>query len=429
MKIALVNQPWDTVNPPVQAGSIPIWNYEIGRRLVQSSEVVIYSRKNKDQLAVEFSENIEYRRVSIAGNKIFNGLSKLLSKLPPKSIYFASSWYGFDYALRIALDLRKQQCDIVHIHNFSQFVPIISAFNPNIKIVLHMHCEWLSQLDRQLMSKRLKKVDLIVGCSNYITEKIENRFPQVIDRTRTIFNGVDSQEFINSDRPQKNKQKIIYVGRISPEKGIHTLLDAFAIVKNTYPNSELEIIGPQKPTPTEFLASLSDDPKVANLVNFTPENYFRDLLKKLSIKDSGVSFIGSIKHLELVDRYREAAMLINPSLSEAFGMSLVEAMATGIPAIATKVGGMTEIVEDGKTGLLVEADNPQLLAEAIMKLLADDELRKSMGEFGRQKVLTYFCWQKVTDNLLWQYSQLLCDREAIDIDRYYRLHLMDGSGG
>jgi spore coat protein SA len=417
MKIALVNQPWDTVNPPVQAGSIPIWNYEIARRLVHSSDVIIYSRKNKDQLAVEFSENIEYRRVSIAGNKIFNGLSKLLSKLPPKSIYFASGWYGFDYVLRIALDLRKQKCDIVHIHNFSQFVPIIRAFNPNIKIVLHMHCEWLSQLDRKLMTKRLEKVDLIVGCSNYITEKIENRFPQFADRTRTVFNGVDSQSFIGSDRIQKNKQKIIYVGRISPEKGIHTLLDAFAIVKEKYPTAQLEVIGPQKPTPTEFLASLSDDPKVANLVNFTPKNYFQNLLKQLPIKDSGVSFIGSIKHLELVDRYREAAMLINPSLSEAFGMSLVEAMATGIPAIGTKVGGMTEIVEDARTGLLVEADNSQLLAEAMMKLFANDELRKSMGEFGRQKVLTHFCWQKVTENLLLQYSQLLCDRELINIDR------------
>ncbi|MGL5804259.1 MAG: glycosyltransferase, partial [Xenococcaceae cyanobacterium] len=92
-------------------------------------------------------------------------------------------------------------------------------------------------------------------------------------------------------------------------------------------------------------------------------------------------------------------------LSESFGMSLVEAMATGIPAIATKVGGMTEIIENGVTGLIVEADNPNSLADAIEQLLADNYLRKSMGKASRQRVLELFCWHKVADNLLNKYSQ------------------------
>jgi glycosyltransferase involved in cell wall biosynthesis len=417
MKIALVNQPWDTIIPPVQAGSIPIWNYEVARRLVRSSQVIIYSRKNRGQQSIEISENVEYRRVSIAGNRWFNALSKSISQLNRKSLYFASSLYGFSYALMVALDLRKQGCDLVHIPNFSQFVPIIRAFNPKIKIVLHMHCEWLNQLDYNLLTKRLAKVDLIIGCSDYITEKIKHRFPQFAARCQTVFNGVDIQVFNPTDRTHKTEQKIIYVGRISPEKGLHILLDAFALVRAKYPSVKLEIIGPQKPTPIEFLASLSDDPKVIKLAQFIPEYYFSDLQNKLPGKDAGVSFIGAVNHLELANCYREADILINPSLSEAFGMSLVEAMAVGIPAIATKIGGMTEVIEDNLTGLLVQADNPAALAEAIMKLLADEELRKAMGILGRQRVLEFFCWQKVTDNLCCNYTKLLGDREIITSDR------------
>jgi spore coat protein SA len=416
MKIALVNQPWDTVNPPVQAGSIPIWNYEVARRLVKSCSVIIYSRKNKNQPAVEFFENVEYRRIPIAADKLFNGCSKLLARILAKPNYFASSLYGFGYALGVALDLRKQQCDLVHIHNFSQFVPLIKAFNPNLKIILHMHCEWLSQLEAKTIEKRLSGVDLIIGCSQYITDKIKTSFPQYTERSQTIFNGVDSQEFVTEETKIVSdvdsnafdpSQKILFVGRISPEKGLHTLLDAFAIVRQKFPSVQLEIVGPKKPTPTEFLASLSDDPKVTNLVNFAPENYFSYLQSKLSDNDSGVNFVGAVNHLELVDRYRQADLLVNPSLSESFGMSLVEAMATGIPAIATQVGGMTEIIENGVTGLVVEADNPNLLAEAIEQLLADNELRQSMGKAGRQRVLELFCWHKVAENLLNKYSQTL----------------------
>jgi glycosyltransferase involved in cell wall biosynthesis len=410
MKIALVNQPWDTINLPVQSGSIPIWNYEVARRLNESCSVIIYSRKNQNQSAVEFFKNVEYRRVSIAADKLFNGVSKLLAKLLSKPNYFASSLYGFGYALGIALDLRKQQCDLVHIHNFSQFVPLIKAFNPNLKVVLHMHCEWLSQLDAKTIARRLSKVDLIVGCSQYITDKIKTCFPQYADRTQTVFNGVDSEDFVGGehiDRTSSDRdRKIIFVGRISPEKGLHVLLDAFAIVREKHPGVQLEIIGPQKPTPTEFLASLSDDPRVAKLTNFAPEKYFSHLQSKLSENDSGVAFVDAVNHLELVDRYRHADLLINPSLSEAFGMSLVEAMATGIPAIATKVGGMTEIIEDGITGLIAEPDNAPALAEAILQLLRDNQLRESMGKAGRQRVLKLFCWDRVTENLLIEYFQL-----------------------
>ncbi|BAU63261.1 glycosyl transferase group 1 [Stanieria sp. NIES-3757] len=410
MKIALVNQPWDSVTPPVQSGSIPIWNYQVARQLAQSCQVVVYARQNRKQKAVEWSEQVEYRRVSVIFEKVVNRLSRLINKFSPKSHYFASRLYGVIYALSLALDLRQQQCDVVHIHNFSQFVPLIRAFNPKIKIVLHMHCEWLSQLNPTIIAKRLAHVDLIIGCSHYITDKIKACYPQFAERCQTVFNGVDVEKFLkNSDsESQSDCLKLLFVGRISPEKGLHTLIDAFKIVLKQYPQTQLQIVGPNKPTPTEFIATLSDEPTVASLAKFTPKQYYSYLQSQLSSHIANqVSFVGGIKHSQLVELYQEADLLINPSLSESFGMSLVEAMAMGLPVIASRVGGMTGIVEEGKTGFLFEPDNPIALAEAMMRLIENKQLRTVMGQAGRQRVLNYFSWHKVAESLFIHYSHLI----------------------
>jgi glycosyltransferase involved in cell wall biosynthesis len=98
--------------------------------------------------------------------------------------------------------------------------------------------------------------------------------------------------------------------------------------------------------------------------------------------------------------------LINPSLSESFGMSLVEAMAHGVPVIATCVGGMVEIVEMSKGGILAEPDDPRALADAILQLLSDEELRRSMGAAGQQSIPKHFSWDKIAEDLSCLYSRL-----------------------
>src|SRR5208282_2250619 len=112
----------------------------------------------------------------------------------------ASSLYHMAYAYELARDLRHQECDVVHVANYSQFVPIIRRFNPKIRIVLHMHCNWLTQIDADILNSRLEQADLILGCSQHITRRIRERFPRVADRCETIYNGV-SQSFFSGDAP------------------------------------------------------------------------------------------------------------------------------------------------------------------------------------------------------------------------------------
>lgn len=417
IKVAIVSQPWDTLRSPVTSGSIPIWTYQVAKVLARSCEVVIYARRSEQQLASEVIGGIEYRRMSVRGTRLCNGIAKAGARLYRKFRYLSSQLYYLPYSLLIAADLRRQSCDVVHIHNFSQFVPAIRALNPAIKIVLHMHCEWLSQFDRKTIAPRLEQCDLIVGCSDYITGKIKARFPEFAPKCQRVYNGVDTDQFgtqlHSTEQLPGPELTVLFVGRISPEKGLHTLIAAFEKVSVEFPDAKLYLVGPDKPTSAEFIADLSDDPIVRQLAELDPPHYPHNLRSQLppGLK-SRVVFPGAVSHLELNQYFQSADVLVNPSLSEAFGMSLVEAMACGVPTVATTVGGMVDIVIPGKTGLLVPPNQPAALATAITQLLSDQALRVRMGEAGRQRAVERFDWRAIAADLGNSYHRLLQSEEA-----------------
>ncbi|WP_287179660.1 glycosyltransferase family 4 protein [Mesorhizobium sp.] len=98
---------------------------------------------------------------------------------------------------------------------------------------------------------------------------------------------------------------------------------------------------------------------------------------------------------KVIERCAGASLLVNPSLSESFGMSLVEALATGTPVVATRVGGMPGIVEATGGGLLVEKNDPAALSDAIPRLLADPESSNGIGRPGAQRVAELYSWEKL----------------------------------
>jgi glycosyltransferase involved in cell wall biosynthesis len=420
VKIAFVMQHWDEVVPRVGgSSSIAILTYQMARRLARSGEVVIYAKRGRFQSrAQRDEEGIQYRRLSVAAEDWVVRPLKLLGRFPgfrnPRRPFFASGLYYLGYAVQVARDLKARQPDIVHIHNFSQFVPVIRAFNPRAKIVLHMHCEWLTQLDPVMIERRLRQVNLVLGCSEYITEKIRRQFPHIANRCQTVFNGVDVHRFVNEDAAggsiRKNGKRLLFVGRISPEKGIHVLLDAFQKVVEHDPQVQLDVVGPGGDVPFEFIVLVNDDEKVSALASFyrgilRRGDYFSYLQRCLpSNLASRVRFVGHVSNALVADYYRNADVLVNPSFSEAFGMSLIEAMACQVPVVATRVGGMTEIVAASRAGLLVEPGDATALAEAILRLLGDDSLRKRMGEAGRQQAAARYSWERVTEDLLHLYE-------------------------
>lgn len=412
MKVAFISQPWSYC-PPMRDGSISVWTLEVARRLSSKCRVIVYSRKGKGFSAVEHVEGVEHRRFSIKQDRL---LLKALEGLGVSHFrgtpLFATTPYYLPYILRVAIDLRKQGCDIVHVHNFSQFLPIIRKLNPGIHPVLHMHCEWLAQLDWELVDKRLRCASMVAGCSDYITHQIRQRHPHYSPRCHTIVNGVDIDRFrvAHDEKVSMESEKVIlFVGRITPEKGLHLLLPAFHMVLQEYPRARLRIIGPEAVTPKSYIVELErQNSGLTGLGNFYEKSYLQHLKESMQpFVRERVTFVGHVAHDDLVSEYQAADILVNPSLSESFGMALIEAMATGLPVVATRVGGMTQIIKHGESGYLVEPGDVTELADAMIQLLADKALRKQMGQTARQQVQCLFSWQQVAEQLYGRYEQIL----------------------
>ncbi len=161
---------------------------------------------------------------------------------------------------------------------------------------------------------------------------------------------------------------------------------------------------------------LSDEPHVADLrVFYEQKSDGKDPYGVFLEKDAGtdlgrrIFFEGKVLHGQLDDYYGRAAVLVNPSLSESFGITLVEAMMRRVPVVATRVGGMTYSVDDGINGILVNPADPKALAEAICDILGNREKARLMGEAGRKKAIQKFSWEATSDLLLDYYRKVVAE--------------------
>lgn len=403
-----------------------MWIYQVANMCARRGhETSIFaSHGDSFRAGTSSSGGVKYIYTPTGLNRLFNKVSGLASGwvMPLKTKRrvlpgFASLWQDLGYAVEVGRRSRRLGCDVIHIMNYSQFIPVIRRFNPRSKISLHMHCEWLTQLDYKLIEKRLSQTDLIVGCSEYITRKIAKRFPQFEARCVTVPNAVAVAP--ERDRSGSDPYYVLFVGRVSPEKGIHDLIKAFHEVLNRFPDASLHIVGGIGSAPYEILVGLSDEPHVADLRVFYEQkgdgkgDPYGVFLEQDSGAELGkrIFFEGRVEHDQLEPYFRRAGLLVNPSLSESFGISLVEAMMHRVPVVATRVGGMTFSVDHGHTGLLVDPADPGTLAAAICEILGDREKARRMGEAGRKKAVEHFSWERITDTLLQHFRRVVTERD------------------
>ncbi len=186
-----------------------------------------------------------------------------------------------------------------------------------------------------------------------------------------IKNGVDTQIFRPSPaRPESGSICILTVGRLHYQKAIDVLLRAFAaIVEPQRAQIRLVIVG--------------DGPEKSSLL---------DLARQLSIAEQ-VDFLGWVDRTQLPELYRQADIFAFPSRDEGMPNAVLEAMASGLPVVATPVPGIEELVTSDETGLIVPMEDHASLAAALLRLATSESLRFSMGTAGREKVERHFSWK------------------------------------
>jgi len=285
--------------------------------------------------------------------------------------------------------MNREKPDLLHIHlwNPGACRYAFSAVNTKTtKILSTEHDPFpLTGLKNSFKKNCLKKTDFTIAVSDANREMLLKLYPQVKNKISTVHNGIDLEEFRRPLIHFANQHKllirqklfnarpqdfvIISVAALHERKGLKYLLEAFAKVAEKKENAKLAIVG--------------EGPERKNL---------EKLIKNLGI-DNKVVLTGV--QSDIAKLLKSANLFVLPSIKEAFGLAVVEAMDAGIPIIGSNTGGIPEIIENGKTGLLVEPRDAQGLADKILELIESPPLCQKLTYVASHEVKKFDVMQMV----------------------------------
>lgn len=213
-------------------------------------------------------------------------------------------------------------------------------------------------------------------------------------RISVIPNSIDTRLFTPSADvfPENHRRrKVLYVGRYEKIKGTHVLCEAIPIILKSLPDTHFTFIGADTNT---------------DINGGSHRNYLLRRMSEMNVQRN-VTMLDRINRPELVKYYQECSLVVAPSLFENFPMTCLEAMACGKAIVSTKVGGITEMIIDGVTGVLVDADNAEELAQVIINLLKNDYIREVLGKKARDRVQALFSGRIIADKTVSFYKQVI----------------------
>lgn len=267
--------------------------------------------------------------------------------------------------LALSREFVESRCDVVHTHNTKPLLYSAPAAKiAGVEGLIHTrHGQRIGTTARQDWAFGLasRAADRVV-CVSRATFRASVDEGLSRDTLCTIENGIDVERFAFAG--PRLGGVAMYVGRLSPEKGVDVLLHATKQVLEHEPEFRLRIAG--------------SGPSMAGL---------RDLAGSLGVA-SRVEFLGDVSEVGAL--LREASMLVLPSRSEGLSIAILEGMSVGLPVVATRVGGTPEAVEDGATGVLVEPDDAEGLAAQLLSVWRDPALAARLGRAGRARVESRF---------------------------------------
>lgn len=296
---------------------------------------------------------------------------------------------------RLLRTLKEIAPDIIHANQTG--VHALAAFDSGLPTVLTVHgiYYWLGKalygsgmkgLARRMLFNRIHKESLrrarhVILISPYVWEAVGR-----LSKAKTY--GIDNpiHPIYFEQRPAPEDDRLLFIGLISRRKGVDCLLEAFRIVSETHPDIRLDIVG-----------RIADQEFHQSLLAYIRGNGLEER----------ISWLGTMDSASLAARYASAVMLVLPSLEESAPGVIAEAMAVGCPVVATRVGGVPYMVDELRTGFLVEPRDPRGLAAAIMKILEDKVLREAMVTQAKQTALERFAPWTVAAKTTQVYRQVI----------------------
>ena len=377
--------------PPIRGGAAELF-MEKTAACLKAWQPVVIGIADPELPDHEVRRGVEYFRITLEGWR--------------RWLYSRYRQYFPVYDREVAQIVSRVQPDLIHVHNR----PLLARYLKNhlssgIPIILHMH-----NLNESL-GKREKPepgtiipVEGFIGCSRFVVERERARLGAGAKLHRVVYNGVEAAAFasrwendaqvslVREPHFLTDEPTVLFAGKLRESKGVHILLAAMERVWQTLPLAVLVLVGG-----TEF---------GRRTMRETP--FLQELRVQIARARGRVVLTGFIPPAEMPRAYLLGDVFVGPSqIEEGLGLVFLEAVAAGLPVIASRMGGIPEVVRDGETGLLLQQkDDAPELAEKILDLLRHQERRQRLGRQGREWVLSNFSWEKIAQTLEGVYAEV-----------------------
>lgn len=313
--------------------------------------------------------------ISVGGSEI-HGIPTTIYPRGEKGAYLK-------YAFRARRDVRALRPDLLHCHYASGFGLWTQTIRqrPTLVSVWGSDVIGVSGLERWMVARTLRRADWISATGEFLKQAALGVAPAIANKSTVIPFGVTLPK---ETKPLPNGPvRICFLKEHRAIYGPDLLVEAFTIARRTIRDLRLSMAG--------------SGPMEADL---------RRRINELSLTEA-VNFPGYLTREQVVDYLSDHHMLVMPSRMESFGVSALEAASCARPVIASKVGGIPEVVADSQTGILVAPENIEALAAAIVKLSTDRELMEKMGQAGRRFVAENYDFEKSLDQMAELYDRLI----------------------
>lgn len=289
---------------------------------------------------------------------------------------FATVPIGFDVPAKMKYLIQDFEYDVIHLNgpifpNLSYFA--LKYSNARTISTFHTSSEKVNGFGRDFFIKIFgsvnAKIDVRIAVSKQAKRTNEMYIP---GEYHVVPLGIDIERFT----PHGNKcadmreNSILFVGRLDPRKGLIRLLRAFALVRREMPEACLFVVG-----------------------SGAARKKYMKIVDEYDLSDA-VIFAGPVPASRLPEYFRSAAVYTSPATGgESFGLVLLEAMASGVPVVASRIAGYDEVIEDGRNGLMVDTDDPAAYAGCLLKVLGNVQLRRRLAARGLNDVMTKYRWE------------------------------------
>ena len=296
-------------------------------------------------------------------------------------------WVSLSYSFARALETLEKSAsfDLIHFTDAREAlfctskVPRIGNVNDTYAAEVHAlnyyrkyYADWLQRwlyyrVVHGVEKGILRRLDAVLANSQFTAKTIAAAYAIPVERLFVCYKSVDIENWRaeiskRGEREAEGIKRILFVGTNMQRKGLPTLIKSAPKIISQFPDVEFLIAGEDKTIPV-----------------------LEKLCRELNV-ERNFHFLGWKSQTELMDEYARADVFVLPSLTEALGVALLEAMAAGLPVIGSDAGGIPEIIRHGENGLLVSPDQPAELADAVLRILSDREFAAHLVERGYENL-------------------------------------------